>query len=384
MDIKKIISSLSEGFPPSPREIPETLLKLGASAISLRGKISSLTSIERVFASIFHKEPDHVPVTPLVCSAARQIKGIAFNDLSVNGELAADVFYSGFEFIGGDMVVLLLDLSVEAADFGQKMVYPENSTAHPDYSNPVIKSVDDYSRIKPIKLEEAFRMQEFLKLCRIMAKRVGLRGLVGGFVFGPLGVLSMMRGAEQLFKDCMLYPGEVRKACEPITEVLIEYVEAQCDTGVTAIAIDSLFASTNALPKRVWEETEGPFVREISRAIKRKKLMVGVHNCGHMPYADVQIKWMEPEVYSLAYLPDDCKSDLELKEKYGSQVTIIGYISTALLCHGTPQQVMDACKRQIETLAKDGGFILAPGCEYPPNIPLTNAFAMIEAAKRFG
>ena len=45
---------------------------------------------------------------------------------------------------------------------------------------------------------------------------------------------------------------------------------------------------------------------------------------------------------------------------------------------------MDECRRQIDILGKDGGYILAPGCEYPPNIPLTNAFAMIEAAKRFG
>ena len=30
----------------------------------------------------------------------------------------------------------------------------------------------------------------------------------------------------------------------------------------------------------------------------------------------------------------------------------------------------------------DGGYILAPGCEYTPNLPLTNAFAMVHAAER--
>lgn len=196
MNFTKIFNSLRQGIIPPPNEIPEPILKFAASAISLRGKVADLSSVERTFSALFHKEPDHVPVTPLVCSAGRQIKGINFQDLSLNGEIAADVFYSGFEFIGGDLIVLMLDLSVEAADFGQKMVYPNDTTARPDYDRPVIAGIDDYAGLKTINLSEAKRMQEFLKLCRIMVKRVGFRGLVGGFIFGPAGILSMLRGAE--------------------------------------------------------------------------------------------------------------------------------------------------------------------------------------------
>ncbi|HPQ53070.1 MAG TPA: uroporphyrinogen decarboxylase family protein [Spirochaetota bacterium] len=384
MNIGKIISALREGIVPPPNDVPAPVLKFAASAISMRGKISGLTSVERTFSALFHREPDHVPVTPLLCSAARQIQGISFPDLSLDGEKAAEVFYSGWDFVGGDLIVLMLDLSVEAADFGQAMEYPDMTTARPDYTKPVIKNKDGYGKLKPVKLSEAVRMQEFLKLCRIMVKRVGLRGLVGGFVFGPAGILSMLRGAENFFKDCMLYPDEVRKACETVTGVLIEYAEAQCDAGVPAIAIDTLFASASGLPKKVWENIEGPFVRDICDAIRAKGCMVGVHNCGHSPFADVQLKWAKPDVLSIAHLPDDCRDIVELKEKYGRDVTIIGYIPTQLLIHGSPSEVMDECRRQIDVLGKGGGYIMAPGCEYPPNIPLTNAFAMMEAAKRFG
>jgi hypothetical protein len=54
--------------------------------------------------------------------------------------------------VGGDLVILMLDLSVEAADFGQKMNYPESSTSHPDYNHPVIRHIDDYERIHRIEL----------------------------------------------------------------------------------------------------------------------------------------------------------------------------------------------------------------------------------------
>jgi uroporphyrinogen decarboxylase len=384
MNIGRIIASLREGIIPPPFEVPMWVLKFAASAMSLRGKVSDLSSLERTFAALFHKEPDRVPMTPLLCSAARQINGLTFPDMSLDGEKAAEVFYSGFDLVGGDFIELMLDLSVEAADFGQKMVYPEDTTARPDYGKPVIRDKDDYRKIKPVKVSEAPRMKEFLKLCRLIVRRVGFRGIVGGFVFGPAGVLSMMRGAENFLKDCLLYPKEVRQACEIVTEVLIEYAIAQCDVGIPAVAIDTLYASASGLSKKVWEEIEGPFVKELSMAIKKKGHMVGVHNCGHKPYLDAQLKWMEPEVFSFAHLPDDCRSAAELKEKYGESTTLVGYISTHLLVNGTPMEVMDECRRQIDVLAKGGGFILAPGCEYPPNIPLTNAFAMVEAAKRFG
>jgi uroporphyrinogen decarboxylase len=187
-----------------------------------------------------------------------------------------------------------------------------------------------------------------------------------------------------LFRDCPLYPKEVRKACEAITRTLIEYVEAQCETGVSALAIDSLFASRNGLSKQLWEEIEGPFTREIARAIQKHGVSVAVHNCGHDLYFDAQIRSMEPDAISFAHLPDDCKTPKELKERYGDQVTLIGYIPTPLLVTGTPQEVMTVCRDQIDVLARDGGFILAPGCEYPPNIPLTNAFSIMKAAEKYG
>lgn len=384
MNVKRIFDSLREGIIPPPYEVPAWVLKFAASVMSTRGKVFDLSSVERTFAALYHKEPDHVPVTPLLCSAARQINGFTFPDMSLDGKKAADVFYAGFDLVGGDFIELMLDLSVEAADFGQKMVYPEDTTARPDYDTPVIRDIDDYKKIKPFNISEAPRMKEFLTLCKNIVRRVGFGGVVGGFVFGPAGVLSMMRGAENFLKDCLLYPKEVTHACEIVTEVLIEYALAQCDVGIPAVAIDTLYASVSGLPKKVWEDIEGPFVKELSTAIKKKGHMVGVHNCGHKPYADVQLKWMQPEVFSFAHLPDDCRSPGELKEKYGDGTALVGYISTHLLVNGSPMEVMDECKRQIDVMAKGGGFILAPGCEYPPNIPLTNAFVMVEAAKRFG
>lgn len=383
MKIIKTIKKLKQGEVPHLGTISDSVLDFAVGASRFRSRFQSVSSLERVLTAVRHKEPDRVPVTPILSGGARQISGISYPDHSLNADKTAQSFLDGWKFVGGDLVLLMLDLSLEAADFGQRIVYPDNSTPYPDYDHPMIRDVDDYDRIQSFDPLKSPRMSEFVRLCRIMVKEVGLKSIVTGFVFGPLGVLAMMRGAELLFKDCVLYPKKVQKACEIITGVLIEYVQAQCDSGVPAVAIDSLFASKTGLPKKLWEEIEGPFVSEISRVIKDNGLIVGVHNCGHDPYFDSQIRSMDPEVMSFAHLPDDCKDRKELKKKYGDRVTLLGYVATPLLVHGTPTEVMDECRRQIDDLAPGGGFILAPGCEYPPGIPLTNAIAMIKAAEKY-
>ena len=380
----RVARPLFKGLPPSPSLIPGPVLDAAAHLSSARGRISKLTGFERLLVSLRHREPDRVPCSPVVCGAGRRLSGISYAEFSTNPRAAAETYYAAFEQIGGEVVVPLLDLSVEAADFGQKMVFCNNSTAHPDYSEPLIRDVEGYRRLRTVDLGEAVRMQGVLEMLRVLLPKVGLKGLLGGFAFGPLGVLGMMRGAERMLKDCVLHPKEVMAALETITGVLVEYVEAQCDTGVVVVVLDTLYASWNGLSKELWEKIEGPFARQLAEAIRRRDCLVGIHNCGDGIYFDAQIRAMEPAVISFAHLPDDCSDRRELKRRYGGQVVLMGLVDTPLLCHGTPYQVMEECRRQIEDLAPGGGYILAPGCEYPPNAPLENAYAIVKAAERYG
>ena len=383
-DIFRALKTLAEGIPPSPALLPDFLLDAAGGLCSARGRISSLTNFERMLVTLRHKEPDHVPCCPIICGAGRRLIGNTYAEFCADPIIAAESFVAGFNLIGGDGIVALVDLSIEAADFGQRLIYPDNSTAHPDYANPVIKNIQGYRKLKPIDFNHAIRMQGYAKALSIMVRRIGLKGFVAGFLFGPLGVLNMMRGTQELFKDCVTNPEDVMAACETITGALIEFAEAQCDAGVVMVVIDTLFASWNGLSKELWEKIEGPFAREIASAVRRKGCLVGVHNCGHGIYFDAQIRSMEPCAISFAHLPDDCSSRKELKKRYGDHIVLIGMIDTPLLTRGTPYDVMTECRKQIDDLAPGGGYILSPGCEFPQNAPLENAYAMVKAAELYG
>ncbi len=360
------------------------LMRAASELFHLHGKVGQLLPLERVLCTLFHKEPDRVPVVPYILGASRRITGISYEDFSRRPEMAADAYLTAAELFGGDALYNFIDLSVEAADFGQEVIYPSSSTAHPNYHNPLISTPDDYERLEPFDPRKSPRMGTVIELGRILSKKAGIRYPVLGFAFGPLGVLAMLRGAQPLFVDCLKHPEKVKVALEIITEVLITYVSAQCDNGVDAVMLDTLFAAQSGVSRELWVEMEGVYARRIADEIRRCGAMVVLHNCGNGPYFDLQIEYTDPLAISFAKLPDDCRDVHELKEKYGKKVALAGFIPTESICIDTPVRIMDIAREQIRALAPGGGFILAPGCEYPPNMDLAKAVAIAKAAEAHG
>ena len=344
-----------------------------------------MNSLERVAAALQHKEADRVPAAPLVCGASRRVYGVTYAEWAQDGELAAKCMLQAQELIGFDGMLMLVDLSVEAADFGQEMVFPIEDTPHPNYDHPFITGPDDYLKIERIDPTKSPRMKEMLKYGEILMNERGSTVPVMGFIYAPLGILSMMRGAENLFRDCMKYPEMVIKAEEVITEVLVDYVKAMAKTGVHAIVFDTLFASQCIMSKQLWQKIEGPFTKRLADTCREAGTMVMVHNCGNGVYFDVQIEEMAPWPFLTPTMPDDCKDEVELKAKWGDKTCLVGHINPATYMFlGTPEEVKQECKRQIDLLKKGGGYIIATGCEFPPNGSLLNAIAMMEAAELYG
>ncbi len=360
------------------------MIRAAAGPFHWHGRIAELLPLERVLCAIFFKEPDRVPVVPYLLGASRRITGVSYEDFSRRPEVVADAYLAAAQLIGGDALYNFVDLSVEAADFGQKLVYPPYSTAHPDYREPRIAALEDYERLEVFDPRKSPRMGMVIELGRILSRKAGIRYPVLGFTFGPLGVLAMMRGAQKLFVDCLRHPEKVKVALEVITEVLVDFVRAQCDTGVDAVMIDTLFAAQSGISRELWVKMEGVYAKRIADEIRRCGAMVVLHNCGNGPYFDLQMEYLDPLLISFADLPDDCLDMAELKEKYGKKDALAGFLPTESICIEPPTSIMETAREQIRALAPGGGFVLAPGCEYPPNVDLANAMAIVRAAETFG
>ncbi len=343
-----------------------------------------MNSRERMTLTLNHKEADHVPAYPLINSVSRTLVGCDYEEWTKNTEKCAEAIIKATDETGVDCICSLVDLSVEAADWGMKMRYYPDQAASPDHDEKLLKSEADYETLPVINPRETPRMSEHIKLVRLLAEARGEEKPIVAFVFGPMGILGMMRGHDMMFMDLIMYPDKIHAALRTITDTLKEYCKALIEAGADAIMFDTLFSSKTIMRKEMWNEFEGPYVQELAELVHGLGKMVMIHNCGEGIYFDVQIERMHPELISFLYLPDDCETSEELKEKYGHKTTLLGHIDPGEMMVMSKDDFIKKCKEQIDLYKKDGGFVLATGCEYPANMDFELAHAMVETARTYG
>ncbi len=340
--------------------------------------------IERVVKTLQHQEADRVPVYPILSGVTRKLVDATYEEWSTNADVCASALIKAADEFDLDCLVTLIDLSIECDAWGQELIFHEQDAAHPDYSKCVVKGIEDYKNIKKVDYRTSKRMMMHIDVCKKLVEERGSELPIVAFVFGPLGVLSMLRNQQDMYMDLYDDPEAVKQAAREINETLKDYVNALMDTGVNAIMLDTLFASGTIMSKEMWMEMEGPLVKELADMIHARGCLVMIHNCGQRIYFDVQIETMRPQAISFLWPPDDCADFAECKEKYGKDITLIGCVPPPMVVTSTDEEWEKVCREQIDIFAKGGGYMLATGCEYPSGASFDRARSMVEIAKTYG
>ncbi|MDO4553558.1 MAG: uroporphyrinogen decarboxylase family protein [Lachnospiraceae bacterium] len=340
---------------------------------------------ERVMKILNHEEADRVPVYPICNSISWRKYGIGYDEWTKDPEKCADAIIKTTEDLGLDVIVTLVDLSVEAADWGMDITYYPDKAVMPS-GDTFIKTLEDYEKVVPINPRKTERMSKMIELTKILVEKKGKEYPIIAFVFGPMGILSMMTGLEGLMMHCMKkkMKDKVKEKINVVTDVLIEYSNALIEAGADGIMYDTLYSSKTIMRASMWDEFEGAALQRLAENVHRQGKAFMIHNCGDGIYFKEQIARMHPEAISMLYLPPDCGTMEELKEKYGSQTTIIGHIDPGFLMVADDERLRKLCREQIDAYKKDGGFILATGCEYPALMDDHFARVMVEEANTYG
>jgi uroporphyrinogen decarboxylase len=146
-------------------------------------------------------------------------------------------------------------------------------------------------------------------------------------------------------------------------------------------------ASQGAAAPAIFRELALPIVQRVTALCAQEGLPSHIHSCGpERELVKICAEETDLTVIDPLEIPPMGDCDLgELKRLYGKRLVLKGNLhTTRVMLHGSPEDVVEACKRAIDDAAEGGRFILSTGDQCGRDTPEENLQAMIETARSYG
>jgi hypothetical protein len=211
----------------------------------------------------------------------------------------------------------------------------------------------------------------------------GLSILHGVLVEAPFDTLSMSRGLIDFSYDLMERPQEVRAAALALSAGFAELsYYATKVTGVPRVSCLCHRTSKEFMSPHHFRELALPSLKLAVSSLISRGITPVLHCDGNW---DSNLDCLRELPRGKMILQLDGRTDIfRAKEVIGDHCCLFGDVPSTMLAFGSREEVTDYCKRLIDVVGKDGGFILAAGCEIPPNARPENVKAMIDSATQYG
>ncbi len=372
----------------------------------------SMTSIERVLTAINLKEPDRVPVWPLIDFLPVKYYDVTAQEMIEDPDKSQKAYewiyhkLGGYDIAmaGGGMYMQYINpfpdfFSVYYLDWrlpGRMLdVNASPQLVEQSLSNPFITE-QDYDKIIEHGLLwlANFRragMKDMQRLGKIGAKvaentvkwwtHFKVPTFNDGAAIPPFDLLSVFRGSTNFMKDIYRYPDKIKE----VSDFLIDNLILMGEYGVSmsqgkTILVGAARASADFVSIKHFEELFWPYF---------KKMVSKYVNDGFIVQLHMDTNWTDRLHYlrelpkGKIYMHMDERTDIfKAKEILGDHICIQGNLKPSLFTLGTPAMVEKQTKEIIDKCAEGGGLFV--GSEIPDNAKLENLKAMINTCKTYG
>jgi hypothetical protein len=369
-----------------------------------------MTPDERLRAAIRLERPDRVPVLPILLpEPAAGLTGRSQAAVARDGETAVTAVFEVFDAHGGwenpypasytpiqlqASGVFPLLMRIPGVDLAEDVPYQLDEAE--------ILVPDDFNAIAEVGLTRFFNDDFLWRITDL--DRDELPGILSDMVRGgglflqecarrdtrpfflasalhPFFALSLMRSLVPFTQDLYYAPEPVERALERMTADLIaEKVAFAKSTGIDVWLLTEERASGFFFPPAVFERFWWPYTREIVEAFWSEGIVTLFHldTCW-----DKNLSYFKDLPKGSAILELDSMTDIfAAKEILRGHLCLKGDVPAALLSIGEPEDVEAYCRKLIEEVGGDGGFILSSGCSVPADARPENFRAMVETGKR--
>jgi len=337
-----------------------------------------MTSFERYVTVCELREPDRVPVSPLIMTFAARLAQVNYTDYCRHGEILAQAQVQCMRHFGYDSVNVTSDSVREPTTLGAEAVWPDNEVPSLG-SDPFIKGPDDLHRLRLPDPLGPNLMHEQVKALQLMQQELGPDQVVYGWVESPFQEAAILRNLNHFMVDLYDRPQFVHELMRFATDMELAFGLAQIEAGARFIGMGDSVASL--VSPKLYRIFNLPYVSELVAGLQKAGARVKYHACGKAGALLSAYGEVGADILNLDSLVDLS----EAKQLLGSRVCLKGNLDpVGILLNGTPDEVTETSRRCIDEGGANGGFILSPGCEVPRDTPFANLEALVSAAKEYG
>ncbi len=324
-------------------------------------------------------EPERIPVAIFGGGMwTVHSSGSTFLDLVSDPEKYARVVVSTADKLRSDIVYVGSGYNnfLAAALGGQIKI---RSIGAPDLAAPLVSTPEDLDSLSLDRIDGDAVINNIRETTQIVQDKIGGKYLVTTTCWGPFTKAANLRGVEALMRDVFKNPEFVRQVVDFSVELLQRFYGPLVEEGtLEVISVADPTASGDLISKKQFVEFALPGLLRFVKAMKKRGVSTLLHICGNTSDKLHEVASSKVACFSL-----DHKVDLAAaKKELGGEICIAGNVNpVAVLNSGTPEDVRRVSRECIEAAAEGGGYVLMPGCDIPPTVPLENIQAFIGAAK---
>lgn len=312
---------------------------------------------------------DHLPVVPLLGFPGIQTTRSTVRQNMFNYGLHFRSLMNLVQRYKPDAMFMMMDLSLEINALGGPVRYDE--WAAPSVLDHMVVTREDLEALYKINIRQDARINAYLETMRLMVKYFNV--MPAAYVIGPFTLASHLLGASKAAKATIKNVDFLHTVLDFTVGIIKDHVAMLTEAGAEMVCV--LEPSAMGISPSSFDEFSKPYLQRIYTDFKPYSVL---HICGNSNHLIESMAATGAQSLSL-----DAGTDLVgAAEKVSDKVVIIGNVPPVqVVLEQTPPQVYSFTEQLMKDMSPFKNFILSTGCDLPPDTPLDNIQAMMNAGR---
>jgi len=331
------------------------------------------TSMDRVLATIGHREPDRVPLLMTTTMHGARVLGLSIEEYFSRASHVVEGQLRMRERYGSDFFYAAFHAALELEAWGAEVIFSEEGP--PNAGAPIVRKPTDITALEPPDPERTPCTVRVLEAIAALAAEARGEVPIAGFVVSPFSLPVMQLGFEGYLNLTYEEPALFDRLMRINEEFCVRFANAQLAAGATAIAYFDPVASPTITTPDAYRRFGKPVA---TRTLARIRGPTATHLASGLclPIVDDLVETGTGMVGVSAL--EDLAS---IKASCAGRLTVVGNLNGITMRRWTAEQA----EAEVAAAGPGGGFILADNHgEIPWQVPEEVLDAIGAAVREWG